>query len=255
MLSSLLFAAFAVASLWAIAATAAGRTAAGVDLRSPREPQPGGPPALLFGVVAALFLLGVAANFTPDVGAEPAAEGLWWSVAAGAVQLAVLGGLAWLTTRPVASLGFPDTPLRRQLRTGAACGLAALLPTFAVILLRSAMGWQDAEHPMLREISERPTPGGVAALTLSAVVLAPLGEEVAFRGVVQNWLARRIKPEAAIVLTAMLFLGVHPPATIPALVPLTLGLGYVYHQTRSLPAAAAMHATFNAAMVALTLAG
>ena len=241
-----------VAGLWALRRAFRRTTPSGAALRVPRPPVAEGPHWAVALGLALLFLMVLGINFARP--SDGAAGDPLTNLIAGGVQLAVIAALAFATTRPVRSLGFPGDGSVSAWRVGAVCGLAALPPTFAVIGIRMAAGFAEAEHPMLTEMRERPSATAILAVVVTAVVLAPLAEEIAFRGLIQNCLARRIKPEVAIVLTSMLFLGVHPVDTIPALTPLTLGLGYVYHQTQSLPAVMVMHAVFNAVMVLLTLA-
>jgi membrane protease YdiL (CAAX protease family) len=77
-----------------------------------------------------------------------------------------------------------------------------------------------------------------------------------YRVVIQGWLESRITPRAAIIFVSILFAAIHSesgrPDALPIL-PLALILGYVYHRRHSLLAAFTLHATFNAANLALAL--
>ncbi len=80
-----------------------------------------------------------------------------------------------------------------------------------------------------------------------AIVVAPLTEEVLFRGVILRGLLSRWKPWAAITLSAVLFALMHVnPAQTPVALVLGLILGWVYVRTRSLGLCMLGHALNNA---------
>jgi len=88
-----------------------------------------------------------------------------------------------------------------------------------------------------------------SAIVASAVILAPLFEEVFFRGLMQSLLRSLIRsPWAAIVVTSALFAGVHWPYVkdMPALFALAIALGYNYERCGRLGPSILMHALFNA---------
>ena len=81
-----------------------------------------------------------------------------------------------------------------------------------------------------------------------AVVIAPLTEEVIFRGVILRGLLGRWRPWVAIVASAVLFALMHlNPAQVPVALGLGLVLGWVYVRTRSLGLCMLGHAINNAA--------
>jgi len=83
----------------------------------------------------------------------------------------------------------------------------------------------------------------------SAVVLAPLGEEIFFRGLLQSMLRRYLRrPWAAILVASLFFAVAHytVPVSLPAMFALSLALGYNYERTGRLYAPILMHALFNA---------
>ena len=89
------------------------------------------------------------------------------------------------------------------------------------------------------------------ALALTAVLLAPAGEELLFRGALFGWLRRRLHAAATITVTAMLFAAIH---MMPALLPLTfifgLGFGWIRERTGSTTPAFVMHVVNNVALIA-----
>ena len=254
MAANLILAAVCLASVSQILAASLGRSQLGRVLREPRSSEGPGPNPYVVGVVIFLLLIAVAANFSPGVTTPPpvtesARDIAWVAVAGGAVRLSAIVCVAVVGGGGLSSLGVRPSDVSRDIRVGVQAAAAVFLPTLVLSLLSTAQN-----HPLIDTLRTDPSPLVLLGLFLSACVLAPLSEELAFRGLVQNMLSRRIKAEAAIVLTAMLFLGVHPPGTIAALIPAAFGFGYVYHQTQSLVASASMHAAFNGLVLLISTA-
>ncbi len=107
--------------------------------------------------------------------------------------------------------------------------------------LLDAIGRSWVEQEVLTTLREEPIP-----FFLAAVVLAPLCEEVLFRGLLYPAFKKRIGTGLAMVLTALLFALVHwHLQTFPALFVLGLALAYVYERTGTLAAPITFHAIFN----------
>ena len=80
-----------------------------------------------------------------------------------------------------------------------------------------------------------------------AVVVAPITEEIVFRGLILRGLLGRWQPRIAITVSAVLFALMHfNPAQVPIAVGLGLVLGWVYVRTRSLGLCILGHALNNA---------
>jgi len=173
----------------------------------------------------------------------------------------------WMTaTLLVAARTFPlglSRGLGLSLRHWVFDGLRAVLACLAVwpvcIGLSALCTWLLTpynlvqQHQMLTGM-RRAGPGWGASIVLSAVVLAPLAEELFFRGMLQSMLRRVIgRPWPAVVITSAAFAAVHFSTLqdIPALFVLSLVLGYNYERTGRLTAAVAIHALFNG--IAITL--
>lgn len=89
---------------------------------------------------------------------------------------------------------------------------------------------------------------------VAVVVVAPIAEEVFFRGVAFGAWAREYGPRRALVMSAVLFAVIH--ASLSALVPifvLGLALAAIYWRTRNLASSITLHATFNAISVLIAL--
>ena len=120
----------------------------------------------------------------------------------------------------------------------------------AWVFLR-ALGLAD-EPPLpevLREFAERP--GGAAALAVLIVGAAPVWEEVIFRGWMQRPLERRLGPGWAIGITAVVFALAHLQADgLPIRLVGGAALGWAVWATRSLWVGVALHAAWNAGVLA-----
>ena len=88
----------------------------------------------------------------------------------------------------------------------------------------------------------------------STVVLAPLAEELVFRGVVYRFLKSRFRPELAVIVSAALFSVIHIEVSV--LLPLfVLGivLALVYEETGDIRAPILFHGIFNLQTMGLIL--
>jgi hypothetical protein len=94
-------------------------------------------------------------------------------------------------------------------------------------------------------------------LVLAAVVAAPLGEEIYFRGFIFGGLRRDLSFAVASGLSAAIFSGIHlmPWSTVPLFL-VGLGAAMAYERYRTLWAPLALHAAFNGvALLVELLAG
>ncbi len=96
------------------------------------------------------------------------------------------------------------------------------------------------------------TPLNWVILFMTVAIIAPLLEELLFRGLLQNSLANRMPIWAAILLSAAIFAAVHMQLyAFPALMALGAVFGYIYHITGSLRVTILLHMVNNAAALAL----
>jgi membrane protease YdiL (CAAX protease family) len=143
-------------------------------------------------------------------------------------------------------------------------GLAAGLVTQLVLvplLYAPALWLTDIDADELskeaQELTDKATdPVGVLLLVLIVVVLAPLIEEIFFRGLFQRAALRRYGSVLAIVLPAVVFGAVHlQPLQFPALVLFGLVAGLLVARSDRLGPAVWAHVGFNAIAVVSLLAG
>ena len=88
-----------------------------------------------------------------------------------------------------------------NLRLGVAGCLLAAAPTYILFGLATRI-WPRQDHPMQQMIGDGAGPGVTLLAVLSGVILAPMAEELVFRGVLQGWLTRlfaRRKPAMILV--------------------------------------------------------
>ena len=150
------------------------------------------------------------------------------------------------------SFGFSAANWQRQVGQGCVGFIVCVLPVVLCLLLTLGLREPTNEHPYLQALQE----GSfeiVFWICMSAVVMAPILEELIYRVVLQTWLQHLLTPNQALVLTAAIFAAVHRlPDAIP-LFPLALILGYLYQRKRSFLAIVTLHAVFNGVNIILDL--
>lgn len=144
-----------------------------------------------------------------------------------------------------------DVP--RGLAIGVACQLVLVpIVTIPVFLLTDA-DQADLEEPA-RELTDKAQGAGVLLLVLVVVVMAPLAEEVFFRGMLQRTLGRVVPVWPAMLVTSVLFGVSHFQALqLPALAAFGLVLSLLVHRGGRLGPAIWAHVGFNATTVAALL--
>ena len=168
--------------------------------------------------------------------------------------LIVTGGLVVL---PRALAGLRLAPPGKVWKT-MALGLALAVPAwigatvlaFLAGLLFEAIGLPP-DNTILDSFLERADP---TVILVAFIVVAPVAEELFFRGVVYNAWERERGAKVAILGSAALFALIH--GSVYALAPifaLGVALALLYRATRSLPATMALHAGFNAISVVIAL--
>ncbi len=150
---------------------------------------------------------------------------------------------------------YPATLLHK-----AGCGVLILLGTMPVLvvatllynLILQGFGFQPTLQDVAFIISDETSVWMRVYFFLLAVVLAPLFEEILFRGILLPALAKRFGATASTVAISLLFAGIH--GHVPSLVPLfilSVSLCMAYIGTGSLATSIAMHALFNGVTVTL----
>jgi len=155
-------------------------------------------------------------------------------------------------------------PSRRLVEIGVCAGFAMFAAQYAVgRVITTACDLLGRPIPEQAIVDEaRNAAGGDALVYLvGAVVLAPLAEEIFFRGILLPAASRFVGERTALALQAVVFGLIHVDGawhTWPLAIPLALVgwcAGFVYLRTGSLAVPILLHATFNALNLASLRAG
>lgn len=212
---------------------------------------------VLQGVCTAVLL------FSGVGGADPANVGsvvgspvviLWGLVLAALIQLSLM----WLYLRKQGRFNFLGLDSFGHMPPLRALGLAFVLVVAAMAFnfvyatyIIPGIGMQEEMAKILAAIPR--TPLNIAAGFFAIAIAAPLVEELLFRGLLQNAIARYVPIWAAILLSSLLFASVHlQPYAIPGLMSLSIAFGYLYHRTGSLRMNILLHMANNAVALSLT---
>ena len=253
--------------LWGVGLLAAGfyvRLGWKIWQRQPDVAETFGPKeAGIASALVALIVMAAGASFAapalPDA-APPEGRMIVFSVVAttvveGLLVAGLLGALVWRGLSPAALFGFERVPVGRAVGKGLGLLLVALPVVYATMTLTQRFtggaerhGQEEAVRLVLasREVAPR------LAMILAAVVVAPVVEELVFRGYLYGVMRRYLGWTAGAVLNAVLFAAVH--GHIPSLGPLfvlAVCLTLAYEWTGSLLVPMTMHAVFNALSISL----
>ena len=225
-------------------------------------------PVLTFLVAVVLTLLALVIVLAPlsALGMDPGSPvgtlvsvGLTALVYIAVVRLLVVGPGAFTWTD--LGLGAPGAAAARDLAAGVALGIPVLVVTIGLQIVLAAL---IAPVPAIL-----PAAGGAGGLLLdlvAAVLIAPIGDELFFRGFVTTAWSRMLGTNPAIVRGAVFFAFAHILTLLAtdfgngaatalsqfiALLPAGLALGWVFLSRRSLYAAIGLHAVVNLGLVVL----
>jgi len=207
-------------------------------------------PRLAFGpwpMVAAVSLLASAAGLAPAL--LPGA-----GLAAGLLLVSLSG------SRPAEFWGLRGRKAARDFAQSLKNLFTLLWPVLFLLLLSSslylALGLPLKPQPALLKFLEARELGQMLPFLAYALVIAPVWEEIFFRGTLFPWLAGRLPVPQAQWLSALAFGAVHLHG--PTLLPLTVFgalLAGIYRTTGSLVPAILVHSLFNANTCILLLLG
>lgn len=220
-----------------------------------------GPSVFLLLALALVLASAITAPFAADAAALILRSGeltLLGSIVLLISTQAALFLVSWLLVfRPDALAALPRFPgpdPARAVRMGAIWGVAAWIGasvvSAGVVALLGALGMEV--EPQAAEQALTVVEPWVAILAV--VILAPIAEELFFRGVVFNAFLREHGPRMGYVGSAAMFAVIH--LSIAALLPiflLGLALAWVYDRTGNLLAPIVMHAVVNGISVTIAL--
>jgi membrane protease YdiL (CAAX protease family) len=174
------------------------------------------------------------------------------------------------TRAPSSEFGFDLGRLAYDVKQGLLGFLAALVPVYGSLWVVRSL-FPQSVHPLeqIVEDSAGGAGGGLFGVVfISAVIAAPLAEELVFRVILQGWLERKLEearqrrggtlPRGAealpILASATAFAGLHQGFEVVALFVLALFLGYLYRQTHRIYASWVVHVIVNTLAV-ISLSG
>lgn len=217
-------------------------------------------PLPIWGLLAGCFLTVVALltvrSMVPLNDSVFLQLGVWEAAQALLIVCLMAAGISQGSLRPWADFGFSRRPLAN---TGMALKYyLACLPIFWSLAIAGTLifGVVDAAAGSPKDPDEtrltlekiiQPAndPWGPAALFLAAVILAPLLEELFFRGFLYGGLRRWMSAPAAMVISGAVFAGMHPMQNHLPIFVLGMFLAYIYEKTGNLGASMAVHFTHN----------
>jgi membrane protease YdiL (CAAX protease family) len=222
--------------------------------------------AAMLVLLFAFFLIGnifATMLMDPDTQAKPPAGA---TLAPALMQVALylfIAGLINISmirrgTRLVTFLGLDKPPLGGRAFKGAVILLASfpvvLLVNFCWQALLAGLGVELKEQDPVAFLRESGSPIDIVVVVFLAVIVAPLGEELVFRGYLLPVAKRFIGRWPAILSTGVFFGLIHGNwAAAVALAVLGVLLALAYEHTGSLATPIVMHMLFNATTVVILL--
>lgn len=152
-------------------------------------------------------------------------------------------GLGWI-------LGVDPWKLDGSMWRAPALGLAAALPLIGALMATFTSSWQPLVN--LRKIVRQMVGRFFGTLSVPGVLLLSLGagfgEELLFRGFLQDWVAGGLGPAAGLVIAALAFGLLHWITTAYAVYATVLGayMGLLYLATGNILAPVLCHAAYDA---------
>ena len=133
--------------------------------------------------------------------------------------------------------------------------MLALLSVYSLILLKLGVNAEQGAHPVVPILTQSKDSSIVYIIFILAVVVAPIIEEIMFRGAFYSWLRDRLNAPLSILVSALIFAAIHPQGAI-GIVPLGF-IGAILAMLRewrgSITACIITHACFNAGTLILVV--
>ncbi len=146
------------------------------------------------------------------------------------------------------NFGIGRTILLTVLVLGAAMLFTHIYATYLIPHIEAQAGLRELFAAIPQTI------GNQILLFVAVAILAPIAEELVFRGFLQNSLMHHMPPFAAIALASAIFAAIHFDFyAFPALAALGAAFGYLYYKTGSLRVNIAMHVINNALALGLPM--
>ena len=223
-----------------------------------------GIPDLFMGFfLAGFFALGAMLS-PPQSGPMPAAsimkvEEIINGAVSSLIMLSIVVGFLWAREiSPTELFGIRKLSFWRAALIGVLL-VAAMFPILMLSTVLTQMGMRGEAREQevvqfFREAAGANQPLSIAAMYVMAVIVAPVVEEVIFRGYFYAVFKKWAGGFASLIFTAALFAVVHTNvAVLPSLMILAVGLTLAYEWSGSILVPIAMHATFNGMQLGMIL--
>lgn len=155
-------------------------------------------------------------------------------------------------TASAADIASTDEPLHvpTEIRCALQVFLAVVLPSMLlrfllVLIITGLTGAAPDRNPLLEILDSDTGPLLLLLIVFTAVVVAPIAEELQFRVVLLGGLQQARMPTLAILLSSSLFTLAHGFPDCIALIPLTAGLCYTWQRRGSYLTCVLVHFLFN----------
>lgn len=178
----------------------------------------------------------------------------------------VLLGLALAMADGARRVGLARPGIMRQLGIGALLAIPAGMLAIGLNAMAGLVGLVIGDpaptlgHTMLLDMIREPTAEKVAGIAVLAVILAPLTEEMSYRGLAQTVIGDRLGRSlrwATVISVGLIFAAIHLHAVtwhaLPGLAALGIVWGAAYERTGSLWVPIAAHAVFNAINILIVI--
>lgn len=173
----------------------------------------------------------------------------------GGIVMFLVGAFVYRGLSPARVFGFASIPFLSLLGRA----LLALAAAYPILMLVQSMvygisGGDLDVQDIVRFLQQAESPRDRWAVLAMAVVVAPVAEEIIFRGFLYPTAKKYAGAFVSAVATSLLFAGLHGHVpSVPALCMLAMCLVLAYEKTGSLLVPMIMHAVFNAVSVTAIL--
>ena len=232
-----------------------GRLAVRISARATLETQPFGPADAFCAAILALWMISVIWQSLDASKTITLQAILANSIVYTCLILGIFGVMGFKRESSVEFFGLQLSRFPRATGTG----LLWLIATYPLILAAQAVvqgvfGETDDSQIIVRYFLEHPDLRHRAAVIFMAVIVAPVAEEILFRGYFYGVIRRFGGRLPALLTSSMLFAAIH--VHLPSMLGLSIlavTLCLLYERTGSLWATITMHATFNATTIAVLI--
>jgi CAAX protease family protein len=220
--------------------------------------------SIALSILVVILVIGPAAALGLDTASPPAtllSVSITALVYVGLIRLLVVGtgSLDW----GAMGVGRFGPQALAELAWGALLAMPVIVVTSVLSLVLVGLTGATPDSPL-------PTPGSPAGLALNllaATIVAPIGEELFYRGFATTAWARTMGPSRALVRGAVFFALIHVLTiggstfgeaagiafvAFVARLPVSVALGWVFLRRRSIYASIGLHATYNGLLVILS---